>query len=118
MKIAVDKNSIQAVTGDNNEYIYLFDNEPYQDLLNTKLHCIQLNYCKFVDINLTDYNVNCIKKAKITDKDYKNLQVQDYKIAIVIRLGYFFRITIYIRQFRAICKSTNSDACYTLRYDD
>ena len=84
MKIAVDKNSIQAVTGDNNEYIYLFDNEPYQELLNTKLHCIQFNYCKFVDINLTDYDIDCIKKAKITDKDYKNLQIQNYKIAIII----------------------------------
>lgn len=84
MKIAVDKNSIQAVTGDNNEYIYLFDNEPYQDLLNTNLHCLRYDYCKFVDINLTNYDVNCIRKSKITDKDYKNLQVQDYKIAIII----------------------------------
>ncbi len=84
MKIAVDKNSIQAVTGDNNEYIYLFDNEPYQELLNTKLHCIQFNCCKFVDINLTDYDIDCIKKAKITDKGYKNLQIRNYKMAIII----------------------------------
>lgn len=84
MKIAVDKNSIQAVTGDNNEYIYLFDKEPYEELLNTKMHCIRYDKCGFADINLTNYDIDCIKKAKITDKNYKQLQIQNYKIAIII----------------------------------
>ena len=33
MKIAVDKNNISAVKNNKNEYIYLFDNEDYKDLL-------------------------------------------------------------------------------------
>jgi len=84
MKIAVDKNTIQAVKRDNNEYIYLFDDEPYKELLNTKLQCIRYDKCKFVDINLTDYNVDCIKKAKPTDKDWDKMTFKDYKIAIII----------------------------------
>ena len=34
MKIAVDKNSIKAVN-EKNEFIYLFDNEPLEELLKT-----------------------------------------------------------------------------------
>ena len=33
MKIAIDKNSLTAIKKDDNEYIYLFDNEPLEDLL-------------------------------------------------------------------------------------
>lgn len=84
MKIAVDKNTINAANS-NNEYIYLFDNEPVEDLINTGLHCINYKYCNFVDINLTDFQVNCIKKARITDKDYDKLPPkEDYKFAIIV----------------------------------
>lgn len=84
MKIAIDKKTISAVKP-NNEYIYLFDNEPLEDLTNTGLHCINYKHCKFVDINLTDYDIDCIKKAKITDKDYDKLpSKKDYKFAIIV----------------------------------
>lgn len=84
MKIAIDKKTISAVKP-NNEYIYLFDNEPLEDLTNTGLHCINYKYCKFVDINLTDYDIDCIKKAKVTDKDYDKLpNKKDYKFAIIV----------------------------------
>jgi glycosyltransferase involved in cell wall biosynthesis len=84
MKIAIDKNSISAVKPDN-EYIYLFDNESLEDLINTGLHCINYKFCNFVDINLTDYDIDCIKKAKITDKDYDKLpSKKDYKFVIIV----------------------------------
>lgn len=84
MKIAVDKNTINEVKL-NNSYIYLFDDEPLEVLLNTGLHCIYYKHCNFVDINLTDYNVNCIKKAKTTDKDFDKLPPKkDYKFAIIV----------------------------------
>ena len=84
MKIAVDKNTINEVKLNNN-YIYLFDDEPLEVLLNTGLHCIYYKHCNFVDINLTDYNVNCIKKAKVTDKDWNILPKKvNYKIGIII----------------------------------
>jgi len=84
MKIAIDKNSLTAIKKDGNEYIYLFDKEPLDDLLKTKLHCIRYDKCDFVDINLTEYDVDCIKKAKITDKDYDKIEKIDYKIGIII----------------------------------
>lgn len=84
MKIAIDKNSISSIKP-SNEYIYLFDDEPLEDLINTGLHCINYKHCKFVDINLTDYDIDCIKKAKITDKDYDKLpSKKDYKFAIIV----------------------------------
>ena len=84
MKIAVNKESISAVKKDNNEYIYLFDKEPYEELIKTKLHCIHYKYCKSVDINLTDYDIDCIKQAKITDEDWKNVEKKNYKIGIIV----------------------------------
>jgi len=83
MKIAVDKNSLNVVDN-KNEYIYLFDNESLEELLKIGLHCIRYDRCEFVDINLTDYNVECIKKANPIDKDWDNVERKDYKIGIII----------------------------------
>lgn len=84
MKIAIDKNSISA-KNNKNEFIYLFDNETFEELLKLKMHCVYYKNCKFVDINLTEYEVDCIKKAKITDKDWNKLPPHiDYKIGIII----------------------------------
>lgn len=85
MKIAIDKNSYSIERNKDNEYIYLYDNERLEDLLDTKMHCIQYKHCDYVDINLTDYDVDCIKKAKITDDDYDKLPEKiNNKIAIII----------------------------------
>lgn len=84
MKIAIDKNSVNIAKKDGNEYIYLFDDEEYKDLLKTGLHCLHYEYCKFVDINLTDYDIDCIKKAKPTDKYWDKVERKDYKIGIII----------------------------------
>lgn len=85
MKIAVDKHSISAVNNEN-EYIYLFDDtEKLEDLLKTKIHCINYKLCGFVDINLTNFNINCIKKAKLTDENFDKLPKKvDYKFAIIV----------------------------------
>jgi glycosyltransferase involved in cell wall biosynthesis len=85
MKIAIDKNTLDAVKKKGNEYIYLFDEEPYDELIELNLHCLYYKECKFVDINLTDYNIDCIKKAKLTDKDWYELPEKvDFKIGIII----------------------------------
>ena len=85
MRIAVDKNSIKAVKEDGNEYIYLYSDEPLKQLLKLNLHCIRYDYCKSVDINLTDYNIDCIKRASITEKGYDKVPKKvDYKIGIII----------------------------------
>lgn len=85
MKIAVDKNSYQVAKDDGNKYIYLYEDEPLEELMKTKLHCMEYNECEYVDINLTDYNIDCIKKCKITDKDWNKLPEKvNYKIGIII----------------------------------
>lgn len=85
MKIAVDKNSWQVAKNDMNKYIYLYEDEDLKDLMKTKLHCMEYHECEFVDINTTDYNIDCIKKCKITDKNWDKLPDKiDYKIGIII----------------------------------
>ena len=84
MKIAIDKNSLNVIKKDNNEYIYLYDNEDYNYLIKLNLHCLYYKYCKYVDINLTDYDIECIKKTTIDDKNWNKVERKDYKIAIII----------------------------------
>jgi len=83
MTIAVDKNSY-FVANNNNEYIYVFDKENLSDLLDKRMKCIYYKNCDYVDINLTDYDINCLKKASIEDKDYDVLEKKEYKIGIII----------------------------------
>ena len=85
MKIAVDKNNYKSIKKDGNEYIYLFEKESVKDLLKTKLHCIYYKNCNFVDINTTDYNIDCIKKVSVDDKDWNKMPPKvNYKIGIII----------------------------------
>ena len=85
MKIAIDKESLSALKDDGNEYVYLFYDEPYSELKQLGLHCIRWNMCDYVDVNLTQYDLDCFKKAKITDPDFDKLPEKiDYKIGIII----------------------------------
>ena len=85
MKIAVDKNSYHVAKNDGNKYIYLYEDESLEDLMKTKLHCMEYHECEFVDINTTDYNVDCFKKCKVSDKDWDKLPDKiNYKIGIII----------------------------------
>lgn len=82
MKIAIDNiDYINKLKG--NEIIYIFDKESISDLLKTKVHCIHKDYIEEVDINLTNYNISCIKKCKIDD-DLTIPEKKDYKFAIIV----------------------------------
>ena len=84
MRIAINKNSLEAYNKDN-DYVYLFEDQPLQYLLNLNMHCIRYDKCDFVDINLTDYDVDCFKKSNVKEKDYDKLpQKINYKIGIII----------------------------------
>ena len=84
MRIGIDKNSISAIKP-NNEYIYLFDDEPLEELLELNLHCLNYKECDYVDINLSKYDVECLKKTSIKDKDYDKIpKKKNYKYAIII----------------------------------
>lgn len=86
MKVAIDKNCINKIKDSTEyEYIYVFDKEPLQELLNLKLHCVNKAFIDEVDINLSIYDINCFKRANIEDKDwYKLPPKKDYKFAIIV----------------------------------
>lgn len=85
MVIAVDKNTYHVARNDGNTYLYLYEDEPLATLMATKLHCVEYQECGTVDINTTDYNIDCKKKCKITDKDWNVLPDKvDYKIGIIV----------------------------------
>ena len=44
MLIAVDKNSLQAVKKDKNNYVYLYEEEKLENLLKLDLHCMNYKY--------------------------------------------------------------------------
>lgn len=86
MKVAIDKNSLSFIKNDVDiEYIYIFETEDLKELLNVGLRCVHKDFIEYVDINLTDYEIDCIKKASIKDKDWFKLPEKvDYKIGIII----------------------------------
>ena len=86
MKIAIDKNIDISKLKKGNDYIYVFDDkEKINDLIKAGMHCINKDYIQSVDINLSQYKINCIKQAKITDKDYDVIPpIRNHKIGIII----------------------------------
>lgn len=82
MRIAInDVKNIDKLKG--NELIYVFENETINDLLKINLHCIHKDHIEEVDINLTSYNIDCIKKCSLDD-DITLPEKKDYKFAIII----------------------------------
>ena len=53
--------------GKKDEVVYIFDNERLEKLIDSGFHCIHKDYVNFVDVNTTKYDIECIKKCKITD---------------------------------------------------
>jgi len=84
MKIAVDKTNYMLRQDDNNEYIYVFENENLKRLLETNLHCVYYKNINYVDVNTTKYDIRCKKRAKITDNFDNLFKKRDYKIGIII----------------------------------
>lgn len=86
MKVAIDKNCIDKVKDFTEyEYIYVYDKEPLKELLNLKLHCANKDFLDEVDINLSSYEIKCLKKANIDDKDWNKMPViKDKKIGIIV----------------------------------
>lgn len=87
MKVAIDKNSIDKIKNFNEfDFIYVFENsEDLDALIKTNLHCVNKDYIDYVDINLTEYNINALKKAKVTEKNWKEKpHKKDYKFCVII----------------------------------
>ena len=73
MKVAIDKDCVEYIEDFREfDYIYVYEDELLEDLLKLKLHCIYKDYVEFVDINLTKYDIECLKKTTIEDKHWKD----------------------------------------------
>lgn len=85
MKVAIDKKSLSFIKNDVDiEYIYIFETEGLKELLNVGLHCVHKDFIEYVDINTTDYEIECLKKCKITDKDWNKYKKKNFKFGIII----------------------------------
>lgn len=84
MKVAIDKNT-NLKLNNRHEYIYVFKDEPLDDLLKLNMYCVNYKELEYVDINLTDYDIDCIKKTKPSEKDWDKIpKAKDYKFAIIV----------------------------------
>ena len=86
LKIAIDKETINKLEFNNkHEYIYAFKNETLDELLKLNMHCINYKELEYADINLTNYDIDCIKKTKPNEKDWDKIpKAKDYKFAIIV----------------------------------
>lgn len=88
MRVAIDKTIVKKIKDfDEFEYIYIFDDEDIKNLLKLNLHCINKKYLegKEVEINLTNYGIECLKKTNLKDKNWKIIpKIKDNKIGIII----------------------------------
>lgn len=86
LKIAIDKDTINKLEFNNkHEYIYAFKNETLDELLKLNMHCINYKELEYADINLTNYDIDCIKKTKPNEKDWDKIpKAKDYKFAIIV----------------------------------
>lgn len=89
MKIAIDKtcldniNKLQKIK--NCEITYIFENEPLEELLKLKLHCIHKNLIKKTDINFSQYKLNAIQTLDIHKiKQIELPTKKDYRFCIII----------------------------------
>lgn len=84
MKVAIDKNT-NLKLDNRHEYIYVFKDEPLDDLLKLNMYCVNYKELEYVDINLTDYDIDCIKKIKPSENGWDKIpKAKDYKFAIIV----------------------------------
>ena len=86
MRVAIDKKVIKEITDLKEfDFVYLFENEELEDLLKLNIHCIHKDLADNIDVNLTEYNIPCLIKADVKDKEWKKpIERKDYKFAIIV----------------------------------
>ena len=86
MRVAIDKDTIKEIKDLNEfDFVYIFDDENINDLLNLGIHCIHKDHVDYVDVNLSRYNINCIKQTTIKDEHWKDkVDKKQYRFAIIV----------------------------------
>lgn len=86
MQVAIDKTCLKyldKVKG--NELIYIFDDEPLEELLKLNMHCVHKSKISEVEINASKFKLNAIKTVNLAN--ISKLEVpkkKNYKFCIII----------------------------------
>lgn len=86
MQVAIDKTCLKyldKVKG--NELIYIFDNEPLEELLKLNMHCIHKSKISEVEVNASNYKLNAIKTVNLANiSELEVPKKKDYEFCIII----------------------------------
>ena len=86
MQVAIDKTCLKyldKVKG--NELIYIFDNEPLEELLRLNMHCVHKSKINEVEINASKLKLNAIKMVNLANISELELpKKKDYKFVVII----------------------------------
>ena len=86
MQVAIDKTCLKyldKVKG--NELIYIFDDEPLEELLKLNMHCVHKSKISEVEINASNFKLNAIKTVNLANISELELpKKKDYKFCIII----------------------------------
>lgn len=86
MKVAIDKTCLKyfdKVKG--NELIYIFDNEPLEELLKLNMHCVHISKINEVEINASNFKLNSIKTVNLANiSELEIPKKKDYEFCIII----------------------------------
>lgn len=86
MQVAIDKTCLKyldKVKG--NELIYIYDDEPLEELLKLNMHCVHKSKINEVEINASNFKLNAIKTVNLANISELELpKKKDYKFCIII----------------------------------
>ena len=86
MQVAIDRTCLKyldKVKG--NELIYIFDDEPLEELLKLNMHCVHKSKISEVEINASKFKLNAIKTVNLANiSELEVPKKKDYKFCIII----------------------------------
>ena len=86
MQVAIDRTCLKyldKVKG--NELIYIFDDEPLEELLKLNMHCVHKSKINEVEINASKFKLNAIKTVNLANISELELpKKKDYEFCIII----------------------------------
>ena len=86
MQVVIDKTCLKhldKVKG--NELIYIFDDEPLEELIKLNMHCVHKSKINEVEINASNFKLNAIKTVNLANISELELpKKKDYKFCIII----------------------------------
>ena len=86
MQVAIDKTCLKyldKVKG--NELIYIFDDEPLEEILKLNMHCVHKSKINEVEINASNFKLNAIKTVNLANiGELEVPKKKDYEFCIII----------------------------------